>query len=517
MLLVLVLVVPTGLLAWLAVRGVRDERRRVAGQLGAAAASRLADLDARVGRLLDDRARRLTELTDGIAPDDAAAWRRLVRTAPEIAQLAVQAADGRLLHPPLAAGVSDAEADYLRRIRGLLEDGALVAAAAPSPEASSQKLAGPAADHGFLAWYWDTGLHLLWWRRTPSGAVVAAELDRARLLADLAVALPSGAGDGGPWRRITLLDSRGDVLVQSGAPAAEGEAAAAVERRLAPPLAAWTLRAELVGAGGPGALGGFLRAAALVVVAAVLVGLAVVFYRESSRELREAAQRVRFVNQVSHELRTPLTNIRLYAELAERRLADDDEARSHLAVIVAESARLGRLIGNVLSFARSRRGELAVHPVPGVVDDTLRAVAAQFAPSLESRGVELALDLDAPRPIPFDADAVEQVLGNLLANVEKYAAAGGRAEIVSRQGGGATRVRVADRGPGIPAAAAERIFEPFVRLSDRLSEGVSGTGIGLAIARDLARAHGGELRLVPSERGACFALELPGPTAGGER
>jgi signal transduction histidine kinase len=347
--------------------------------------------------------------------------------------------------------------------------------------------------------------------------VVAAELDRARLLADLAVALPSGADDGGPWRRITLLDSRGEVLVQSGAPAGEGEAAAAVERRLAPPLAAWTLRAELVGAGGPGALGGFLRAAALVVVAAVLVGLAVVFYRESSRELREAAQRVRFVNQVSHELRTPLTNIRLYAELAEHRLADDDEARSHLAVIVAESARLGRLIGNVLSFARSRRGELAVHPVPGVVDDTLRAVAAQFEPSLQSRGVELALDLDAPRPIPFDADAVEQVVGNLLANVEKYAAAGGRAEINSRQGGGATIVRVADRGPGIPAAAAERIFEPFVRLSDRLTEGVSGTGIGLAIARDLARAHGGELRLEPSERGACFALELPGPTEGGER
>ncbi|HSN53095.1 MAG TPA: hypothetical protein VLT32_00415, partial [Candidatus Sulfomarinibacteraceae bacterium] len=75
-LLVLVVVVPTGLLAWLAVRGVRDERRRVADQLGAAAASRLADLDTQVGRLLDDRARRLTELTDGIAPDDASARAR---------------------------------------------------------------------------------------------------------------------------------------------------------------------------------------------------------------------------------------------------------------------------------------------------------------------------------------------------------------------------------------------------------------------------------------------------------
>jgi signal transduction histidine kinase len=250
--------------------------------------------------------------------------------------------------------------------------------------------------------------------------------------------------------------------------------------------------------------------AGVVVAAAVLAGLAFVFHRESSRELREASQRVGFVNQVSHELRTPLTNIRLYAELLERRIDDDDaETRSFIAIIVAESARLSRLIGNVLSFARRNRGALVIHPVEQSIDDTLRSVAEQFRPSFEERGVAIVFDLDAPRSLAFDPDAIEQVVGNLLSNIEKYASDGGVAEISSRQSDAATFVRIADRGPGVPAGREDAVFEPFVRLSDQLTEGVSGTGIGLAIARELARLHAGDLRLVATERGACFELELP--------
>ena len=250
-------------------------------------------------------------------------------------------------------------------------------------------------------------------------------------------------------------------------------------------------------------------------VAALLAGLAFIFHRESSRELREASERVGFVNQVSHELRTPLTNIRLYAELLQRRLDDDDENGSYLEIIVAESGRLSRLIGNVLSFARRDRGALTIYPVEGLVDDTLRSVVDQFRPSLEGKGIEISLDLAAARPFRFDPDAVEQVVGNLLSNVEKYAGGGKTVEIASRQSGMKTVVRVADHGPGIPAGREEAVFEPFVRLSDRLTEGVSGTGIGLAIARELARLHGGELRLLATEVGACFELELPDDGQGG--
>jgi len=517
-LLVLIVVLPMGLLTWLAIRGVRDERQRVAGQLRAAAQSRLLDVDARVLRLLDDRARRLFELTE-LPSADSETWREFVRTTPEVAQVAVQAADGRLLHPPLELGISDAEREFLIRIRQILV-GRLLGNEVEEQVGSydSRQSSIPAVDHGWYAWYWDTGLHLLFWRREPSGTVIAVELDRARLLADLLVELSTEPGREEStigWGRIVLEDSQGRVLSQSGAVAEEGATVDAVERRLSPPLAAWGLRAEYWSEGSVGALGSFLRVAGLIVVLAVLGGLAFVFHRESSREIREASERVGFVNQVSHELRTPLTNIRLYAELLERRIDEDDgETRSYIDIIVAESGRLSRLIGNVLSFARRNRGALVIHPVDGSIDDTLRSVAEQFRLSFEARGVAIVLDLGAPRLVPFDPDAIEQVAGNLLSNIEKYASRGKVAEISSRQRDSSTVIQIRDRGPGIPAGREEAVFEPFIRLSDRITEGVSGTGIGLAIARELARLHGGELRLVATERGACFELDLPNGDGG---
>jgi signal transduction histidine kinase len=509
-LLVLLVVLPTGLLAWLAIRGVRDERQRVAGQLYAAAESRLTDVDERIARWLDEKSGRLMDLTAS-SDRDAESWRDLVRTTPEISQIVVRAADGRLVHPPLGDAISDAESQFLVRIRRILEGGFPSGPIEQTSQYDRLQQSRRVIDHGWVPWYWDEGLHLLFWRRDPAGGIIAVELDRTRLMSDLLVALPmeSQASRSGviPWH-IALEDSQGRVLSQTGSPMADREAVETVERRLSPPLGAWVLRAE-VRSSSLGALGTFLRVAGLVLAAAIFGGLAFLFHRESSRELREASERVGFVNQVSHELRTPLTNIRLYAELLDRRLAEDDENRSYLDIIVAECSRLSRLIGNVLTFAQRNRGSLAVHPVEGSVDETLRSVAAQFGPSLEAKGMEIAFDLAATQPIPFDPDALEQIVGNLLSNVEKYAADGEVAEISSRQNDRATIIRVADHGPGIPQEREESVFEPFVRLSDRLTEGVSGTGIGLAIARELARLHSGELRLVHADRGACFELELP--------
>ncbi len=517
-LLVLIVVLPTGLLTWLAIRGARDERGRVAGQLRAAAESRLTDVDARITRVLDDRRRHLLEM-DLPPAGDPDGWREFARTTPEITQVAVQAGDGRLLHPPLESGISDREREFLIRIRQILVGRLLGNETEETGNDGLRQSVLPAVGHGWYAWYWDTGLHLIFWRREPAGSLIAIELDRVRLVADLLVELSADSGGDDSsvsWGRIVLEDSQGRVLSQSGPEAMEGTPVDLVERRLSPPLGAWTLRAEYWAGDSAGALGTFLRVAWLITVAAVLGGLAYLFHRESSRELREASERVGFVNQVSHELRTPLTNIRLYAELLERRIDDDDgETRSYIDVIVAESGRLSRLIGNVLSFARRNRGALVIHPVEGSVDDTLRSVAEQFQPSFSDRGIAIALNLAASRPVGFDPDAVEQVVGNLLGNIEKYAAQGGSAEISSRQTESTTVVRIRDRGPGIPAGREDAVFEPFVRLSDRLTEGVSGTGIGLAIARELARLHGGELRLVATDVGACFEFELPYDGEGG--
>ena len=137
--------------------------------------------------------------------------------------------------------------------------------------------------------------------------------------------------------------------------------------RLASPLSAWNLAwyGPQPAEGGPG----LSLLSGLGAVALALIGLAVWFYRESSRELREAARRVTFVNQVSHELKTPLTNIRLYAELLEDELPEeDDKAAHHLGVIVSESQRLSRRLGQHQSCFPSRLRcclQRAPEPSPG--------------------------------------------------------------------------------------------------------------------------------------------------------
>jgi signal transduction histidine kinase len=249
----------------------------------------------------------------------------------------------------------------------------------------------------------------------------------------------------------------------------------------------------------------------IIAAALALVALAIYFYRENSREMRTAAEQVTFVNQVSHELKTPLTNIRMYAELAEGKIPageDPHGARRCLDIVVNESQRLSRLIGNVLTFAKPKAQQ--ANPTRNVPDELIRETLEHFRPALESQDFAISFEADAASPVLVDADILGQILGNLFSNVEKYAAAGKVLEITSKQDRDTTIINVTDRGPGVPRAQREKIFKPFNRLSNKLSDGVSGTGIGLTIARDLARKHGGDLTLSENRdtKGCRFALTL---------
>ncbi len=242
-------------------------------------------------------------------------------------------------------------------------------------------------------------------------------------------------------------------------------------------------------------------AAAALLVA--LLGIAAFLQQRSA--LRLAAQRVSFVNSVSHELRTPLTNMLLNLDLVSEHTAADGAPR--LALVREEAGRLGRLIENVLTFSRGEQGRLVARASacqPAVVIET---VLEQFRAAFARRGIVVRRELAAGSCV-LDTDALAQIVANLLSNVEKYAP-GSEVEIAATLQDGSLGVRVADGGPGIPAHAAEKIFRPFERLDARLTEGATGTGLGLAIARELANFMGGTLRLVPSERGATFVLEVP--------
>jgi len=181
-----------------------------------------------------------------------------------------------------------------------------------------------------------------------------------------------------------------------------------------------------------------------------------------------------------------------------------------LALVREEAGRLGRLIENVLTFSRGEQGKLSLRAHACRPADVLGSVLAQFAPSFERRQITVRREGNDATCV-LDADALAQVAANLLSNVEKYAP-GCEVTVFARCEDERLTMRVADTGAGIPAHAADRVFEPFERLDSRVNEGASGTGLGLAIARDLATRMGGTLRLLPSQRGATFELSVPAPS-----
>jgi len=232
-------------------------------------------------------------------------------------------------------------------------------------------------------------------------------------------------------------------------------------------------------------------------------------------ELKLARQKTDFVSNVSHELKTPLTSIRMFSELlAEGRVTDRAKQRSYLDIITAEAARLTRLINNVLDFSRLESGEKKYNFQPCDLVEVASAAARTFRPHLEAAGFKFECLLpEAPVPVRGDADALSQIIVNLLSNAEKYS--NGRKEITLQLERRESplphaEVRVLDRGLGVPRGSGEKIFEKFYRAHDSLSSGVQGSGLGLTIARQIARAHSGDVVYEPRDGGgSCFVLRLP--------
>ena len=229
------------------------------------------------------------------------------------------------------------------------------------------------------------------------------------------------------------------------------------------------------------------------------------------RAMREVTARVSFVNRVSHELGAPLTNIKLSLDLARDALPPDTAQTSvrRLDIAMEEASRLGRLVDNVLSFARSERGERKLQSVS--FDPALLTghVLDQFRPALERRGIAVETSLAAGLSVTSAPDEFSQIAANLVSNVEKYAADGGWMQVSLEARNEAMVLTVSDHGPGIPAGDVERMFLPFERMASSLTEGVSGTGLGLAIARDLAGRMGGRITYRDGTRGSIFEVSIP--------
>ena len=225
-------------------------------------------------------------------------------------------------------------------------------------------------------------------------------------------------------------------------------------------------------------------------------------WRDLGRQVRLARQKTDFVSNVSHELKTPLTSIRIFSELLANN-PDPDRQKRYSEIIVNESSRLTRLINNVLDFARIDRGETKYEKEVFDLNALVRETLTNFRPNFASEGID-----SDPLTVMGNRDAIAQVLLNLLSNAEKYG--DGRIEVTTRRSeNGLATVQVSDRGPGVPRGSEEKIFEQFYRAHNSLNSGIQGAGLGLTLARQIARANGGDVIYEPCPGGGSrFSLRL---------
>ncbi|NND96503.1 MAG: HAMP domain-containing histidine kinase [Pirellulaceae bacterium] len=557
---------PLVLLGWVSATAMATSQERARDQLRLLLRSRLVEIDRSTAKLFDDYARSLTgslaKTTNVIEQ-----LQQLQRTVPVVRQGLYVSSDGLLLYPERPnPDDPDAVALYAAlpgMISGRSELVAIVEPGAESTDDSSafddqsqsvgksfkggkssskqavqqvtkailaQKTSNyvrstprpqlKTGEHQWQVWYMDQGMQLILWLPREDGAAVGIVLERPRWTSDLTAALPDSiprSDSRSQFDAVTpgftaLVDEAKQIVYRWGDEGDRVGQPAAVTPMSAP-LSAWQWEFHSTAPLIP-QYSALPLLASLAGIGIVLLGLGVYVLTGVQRQMRAARNRVSFAGQVSHELRTPLTNIRLYAELAESDLEKlpggetRDSVQRRLSVIDTETRRLSRLVSGVLEMIRGGKQQRGPQLAPANPNDLIEETLGQFEPSFTRSGVEVHRDLKTDCCVKIDADIFEMVLVNLLSNVEKYAAEGNYVAVKSRLDDDELIVTVSDHGQGISRRFRSMVFRPFARLDDSINA-PSGTGIGLTIARNAAIRHGGQLELIPSDRGACFQLSIP--------
>ena len=246
----------------------------------------------------------------------------------------------------------------------------------------------------------------------------------------------------------------------------------------------------------------------------VLCGGFYLMYRLGAGQIDLARQQQDFVSAVSHELKTPLTSIRMYGEMLREGWASEEKKKTYYDYIFDESERLSRLIANVLQLARMTRNHLQVETKPLAVAELMDGLRSRVSSQVERAGFELNMTCEPdaePAIIQVDADGFAQIFINLVDNAIKFSAAAEQKIIdigCQRLRDGSVQFSVRDYGPGVPADQMKKIFRLFYRSENELTRETVGTGIGLALVHQLARAMGGQVDVVNCEPGAEFRVTM---------
>jgi len=249
-------------------------------------------------------------------------------------------------------------------------------------------------------------------------------------------------------------------------------------------------------------------------------------FNAMAREVKVSRQAQRdFVANVSHDLKTPLTSIQGFSQAILDGTASNEDSQQRAAQVIHEEAdRMAHLVDSLLDLARIEAGQVVMAREPVQVTTLLRECAEKIAPRAEQAGVRLEVATEGDPVVAGDRDRLAQVISNLLDNALKHTPSGGlvtlAAKSLTQQPGKRgeqphpnIEITVSDTGEGIPAEDLSRIFERFYRGDKSRGKGGRGAGLGLAIAREIIHAHGGQIRAESVlGLGTRFTVTLPSPT-----
>ncbi len=234
--------------------------------------------------------------------------------------------------------------------------------------------------------------------------------------------------------------------------------------------------------------------------------------RDVTQQKLADEMRGQFIDSATHELRTPLANIKAYSEtLAMMDDVDIEQQKEFCNTINNEATRLARFVDDLLSVSSMEVGSLSIHRQNVDLQRLLDEVVDKVKPLTAKKSQQFGIDLPEKLGDAYlDKDKVSAMLVNLLGNASKYTPSGGRIGLVVSSGDAVITINVEDSGMGIAADEMPRIFEKFFRSKDPRVQGEIGTGLGLALASEIVRLHGGELTVKSHlEKGSTFTVTLP--------
>ena len=254
----------------------------------------------------------------------------------------------------------------------------------------------------------------------------------------------------------------------------------------------------------------------MVMLAGVMVLGLIAIYQSAHTIVDLSERRSGFVSSVTHELKTPLTNIRMYIEMLEQGIARDQEReQEYFGILGSESARLSRLINNVLEFSKLENKQRHLDQQEGTFEEVIQEVRSIMQEKLRQEGFTLSVETGEIQPFKYDREVMIQVLINLIENSMKFGKEASTREITLRvwPENDQVKISLADTGPGIPNASLKKVFDDFYRVDDSLTRTTRGTGIGLALVKKFITAMGGTVSAANNDGPGCtITITLPSQT-----